>query len=99
VYIVAPLPKDELPPALPLLAPVTPPVPPEPTITGTVAGKSLAVINFQTIDPPPPPEPGLFWVDVAAAGALPPPPPPPTHTTYTNLANAGFVQVPLLVNV
>jgi hypothetical protein len=80
---------------------VTPPVPPEATTIGTVEGKSLAVINFELMAPPPPPEPPAFIVDTGCDPDAPPPPPPPIHTTYTNFAFVGFVQVvkPVVVNI
>jgi hypothetical protein len=77
-------------------------VPPAPTTTVTVLGRSLAKNHLETIAPPPPPDPPhpLLPVPIPLRPA-PPLPPPPTQTTCTILTPLGFVHVfvPTVVNV
>jgi hypothetical protein len=69
-----------------------------PTVTTTVAARSLAANSLSSTAPPPPPPPPEQVVFVATEGPPPPPPPAPCTRTRTRVALAGRVHVPELVN-
>ena len=69
------VPKDDVPPALPLAPVLAPPAPPAPIVTETV---EIEVTSIYFIDAPPPAPPRLLLL----VSVPPPPPPPPTTVTF-----------------